>query len=101
MKKIPHQQSRRNGARRGRKVAASASADRSECRSYWVPQTADFSRELTTAVLWLNEHDLDIPCVQLKPYVLAEPVLREVSQVIPLPEANEYQARFREKVQRT
>lgn len=28
---------------------------------------ADFSKELTTAVLWLNERDLDIRCVRLKP----------------------------------
>ncbi len=30
--------------------------------------SADFSKELTTAVLWLNEHDMDIQCVRLKPY---------------------------------
>ncbi len=30
--------------------------------------SADFSRELTTSVLWLNERDLDIRCVRIKPY---------------------------------
>lgn len=61
---------------------------------------ADFSRELTTAVLWLNEHDLDIRCVRLKPYTLDGRVLLDVAQVIPLPEANEYQVRVREKVRK-
>ena len=29
--------------------------------------SAEFSLELTSAVLWLNEHDLDIRCVRLRP----------------------------------
>lgn len=29
--------------------------------------SAEFSKELTTAVLWLNDHDLDIRCVRLRP----------------------------------
>lgn len=61
---------------------------------------ADFSRELTTAVLWLNEHDLDSRCVRLKPYSLDGRVLLDVAQVIPLQEANEYQVRVREKVRK-
>src|SRR5699024_841025 len=32
----------------------------------------DFSQEITTTVLWLNEfHDFDVRCVRLSPYVLA------------------------------
>src|SRR2546421_3564470 len=30
--------------------------------------SANFSKEVTTAVLWLNEHDLDIRCIRLTPY---------------------------------
>ena len=30
--------------------------------------SAEFSKELTTAVMWLNERNLDIRCVRLKPY---------------------------------
>jgi hypothetical protein len=30
--------------------------------------SADFSKELTTSVLWLNEQGLDIRCLRLKPY---------------------------------
>src|ERR1019366_918542 len=29
---------------------------------------ADFSKELTTAAMWLNERNIDIRCVRLKPY---------------------------------
>jgi hypothetical protein len=58
---------------------------------------ADFSRELTTTVLWLNEHDLDICCIRIRPYQLANRMLLDVQQVIPLPEASEYQVRVRER----
>ena len=30
--------------------------------------SADFSKELTTAVMWLNERNIDIRCVRLAPY---------------------------------
>src|SRR5262249_22681373 len=61
---------------------------------------ADFSRELTTAVLWLHDKGVDIRCVRLKPYQDGHRVLVDVQQVIPLPEAAEYQVRVREKEQR-
>ena len=59
--------------------------------------SAEFSRELTTTVLWLNERDLDICCVRLRPHALDGRVLLDVQQVIPLPEAADYQVRLREK----
>lgn len=62
--------------------------------------SADFSRELTTSVMWLNTHDMDIRCVRLKPYSLDGRLLVDVQQVIPLPEAAEYQVQVREKTQK-
>ncbi|QDU83141.1 hypothetical protein Pla163_02380 [Planctomycetes bacterium Pla163] len=62
--------------------------------------SADFSKELTTSVLWLNERDLDVRCVRLKPYSDAGRVLVDVQQVIPLPEADEYVVQVREKERR-
>lgn len=59
--------------------------------------SAEFSRELTTAVLWLNQRDLDIRCVRLQPYNLSGTVLVDVQQVIPPPEAADYQVRVRER----
>lgn len=60
---------------------------------------ADFSTELTTAVMWLNDKGLDIVCVRLKPYRLESQVLLDVSQIIPLPEAKDYVVRVREQAQ--
>ena len=59
-----------------------------------------FSREITTAVMWLNERDLDIRCVRLSPYRAEGRVLLDIQQVIPLPEAADYQVRIKEKEQR-
>ena len=58
----------------------------------------DFSQEITTTVLWLNEfHSFDIRCIRLSPYKLSERLLLDVQQVIPLPEASAYTVRVREK----
>jgi hypothetical protein len=61
---------------------------------------ADFSKELTTSILWLNEQGLDIRCVRLKPYRDADgTLLIDVQQLIPLPEASEYQTQIKAKEQ--
>jgi hypothetical protein len=62
--------------------------------------SADFSKELTTSVMWLNERDLDIRCVRMRPYRDGARVLVDVQQVIPLPEAQDYIVRIREKAVR-
>ena len=62
--------------------------------------SAEFSKELTTAVMWLNEHGLDIRCVRMQPYDDGGRLLVDVQQVIPLPEAAAYQVQVREKEQR-
>lgn len=58
-----------------------------------------FSKELTTAVLWLRDRDIDIRCVRLRPYVTGGRTLVDVQQIIPLPEAQDYIVRIREKEQ--
>jgi len=60
---------------------------------------ADFSKELTTTVLWLNEKDLDIRCVRLKPYVNGVQTIVDAQQVVPLPEAEEYTIQIKQKGQ--
>ncbi len=62
--------------------------------------SADFGKELTTSVMWLNDRDLDIRCVRIKPYDDNGRILVDVQQIIPLPEAAEYQVQIREKQQR-
>ena len=60
--------------------------------------SADFGREITTAVLWLNGFEgMDIRCVRLVPYELEDKILLDIQQVIPLPEAADYQVRLRKK----
>jgi len=61
--------------------------------------SAEFSKELTTSVMWLNDHDIDIRCIRLKPYRLDGRLLVDVQQIIPLPEAAEYQVHLRKKEQ--
>lgn len=59
--------------------------------------SSNFSKEITMAVLWLNDHDLDIQCIRLKPYRLLDKILLDVQQIIPLPEAAEFQTQIRAK----
>ncbi|MBL8064584.1 MAG: hypothetical protein JNM34_01875 [Chthonomonadaceae bacterium] len=59
--------------------------------------SADFSKELTTSVLWLNQSGLDIRCTRLRPYELDGRVLLDVQTIIPIPEAREYQLQLNEK----
>lgn len=56
---------------------------------------ADFSKELTTAVMWLNERGIDLRCVRMKPYRMGNgTVLLDVQQLIPLPEASDFQTQL-------
>jgi hypothetical protein len=60
--------------------------------------SADFSAELTTAVLWLNRHDLGIRCIRLRPYRIgADIVVVDATQIIPLPETTDYEVKVREQ----
>lgn len=59
----------------------------------------DFSKELTTAVLWLNEYGLDIRCVRIHPYALNGEVIIDSQQVIPLPETEAYTVKIKNKEQ--
>lgn len=59
--------------------------------------SADFSKEITSTVLWLNAQGIDVTCVRAVPYPFKGHVLMDVQQVIPLPEAAEFQVAIREK----
>jgi hypothetical protein len=61
--------------------------------------SAEFSKEITSSVLWLNDYGLDIRCVRFKPYQDNGRILINVEQIIPLPEANEYQIQVSTKAQ--
>ena len=59
--------------------------------------SANFSTELTTSVLWLNQVGLDITCVRLQPCKADDSLFVERSQIIPIPEATDYMVRLRDK----
>ncbi|MEH6710307.1 MAG: hypothetical protein V7733_03775 [Paraglaciecola polaris] len=62
--------------------------------------SAEFSRELTTTVMWLNDYGLSIRCVRMHPYLSEGRVLLDVQSVIPIPEIEDYQVKIREKRQK-
>jgi hypothetical protein len=61
----------------------------------------DFSQELTTTVLWLNQNSLDISCVRIKPYKLSDQIIIVPNKIIPLKEAEEYLVKVQKKEQAT
>lgn len=52
--------------------------------------SAEFSKEITTTVLWLINYEIDIKCIRIKPYNDNGRTLVDIEQVIPLPEASDY-----------
>ena len=65
--------------------------------------SAEFSKEITSTVLWLNGYGLDIRCVRMKPYNGNDHILVDVEQIIPLPEATDYMTKLitKERQERT
>jgi hypothetical protein len=57
---------------------------------------ADFSKEITTTVLWLNRK-IDIRCVRMARYRVGDKLLLNVEQVLPLKGSEEFQVRLRMK----
>jgi|TARA_R110000851_G_scaffold286024_1_gene439878 endonuclease NucS-like protein len=62
--------------------------------------SAEFSKELTSAVLWLNDKGVDIRCVKMEPFYNGEKILLDIQQVIPLPETEQFQVQVRQKKQK-
>lgn len=60
--------------------------------------SADFGAEVTSTVLWLNQqYATDIRCYRLVAYRLDDDVLVDLQQIIPLPEAADFQVQQRQK----
>ena len=59
--------------------------------------SANFSKEVTTSVMWLNERNLDITCVRLIPYKYQDQILVDVQQIIPLPEVENYRIKIKQQ----
>ncbi len=60
--------------------------------------SAGFDTQITTTVLWLNDlYGLDISCVRLTPYRVGDRLILDVQQLIPLPEAEAFMVRLRQR----
>lgn len=59
--------------------------------------SADFSKEITTTVMWLNDRNIDIKCVRIKPQKDGGNLYLDIQQIIPLPEAADYMVKLKEK----
>ena len=59
--------------------------------------SADFSSEISTAALWLNQQGLNLTCIRLTAYKDGTSIYFDAQQIIPLPEATDYMVKSREK----
>lgn len=61
---------------------------------------SEFSKELSTTVMFLNERGLDLRCVRMVPHKLDNgTLLLDVQQTIPLPESKDYQIQVQAQAQ--
>jgi hypothetical protein len=56
-----------------------------------------FRKEVTSTVVWLINHDIDIQCFRATPFSRGEDLFLQVEQIIPVPELAEYMIETKEK----
>jgi len=59
--------------------------------------SADFSKEVTTTAMWLNDMGIDVRCVRMLPYKYNGEILVDIQQLVPVPEASDYQIQIGQK----
>ena len=57
----------------------------------------NYRKEVTSTVLWLLDHDIQIRCFKATPYSLGSELFLQIEQIIPLPETAEYMIDAMEK----
>jgi len=57
----------------------------------------NFRKEVTSTVLWLLKHNIQIQCFRAIPYSMGEDLFLQVEQIIPLPETKEFMIDIQEK----
>lgn len=57
----------------------------------------NFRKEVTSTVLWLINHDIQIQCFRATPFTQNEDIFLQIEQIIPLPETQEYMIDIQEK----
>ena len=59
----------------------------------------NYRKEVTSTVLWLINHDIQIQCFKATPYKLHDDLFLQVDQIIPVPEVEEFMIDAKEKKQ--
>jgi hypothetical protein len=57
----------------------------------------NYRKEVTSTVLWLLNHDIQIKCFRATPYSMGDDVFLQVEQIIPLPETAAFMIDAKEK----
>lgn len=60
---------------------------------------ANFRKEVTSTVMWLLEHNIEIKCIKVTPYKLEDKVLINSEQIIPVKDAEDYIIKIANKKQ--
>jgi hypothetical protein len=60
---------------------------------------ANFRKEVTTTVLWLCEHGVDVKCVKVTPYQDGDRIYLDAEQILPMQGVEDYQVRLSSKKQ--
>lgn len=60
---------------------------------------ANFRKEVTSTVLWLQNYKLRIQCIKVTPYSLNDNLILDVEQIIPIKDVEEYVISMAEKAQ--
>ena len=60
---------------------------------------ANFRKEVTSTVLWLRDHAIDITCVKVTPYQDGDKLYLDAEQVLPIQDIGDYQIRLTAKKQ--
>lgn len=55
---------------------------------------ANFRKEVTSTVLWLQNHNVDIKCICVTPYQMGHDIFLDTEQILPPPSTEEYQVRL-------
>ena len=57
----------------------------------------NYRKEVTSTVLWLLKHDIQVQCFRALPYSMGEEMFLQMEQIIPLPETKEFMIDAKEK----
>lgn len=60
---------------------------------------ANFRKEVTSTVLWLRDHGVDITCIKVAPYQDGDKIYLDVEQILPIQDIGDYQIKLSAKKQ--